>query len=327
MTAPGRRTLLIAGAASLALPRVARPQAPKRRPRIGLLSPTVRGVRDEAFVQGLRDLGYVPGVNVDVEMRFADGRPERLPALADELVRLGVDVLVAGSTIGAQAAKRATSTIPIVFAGSSDPVAGRLVTNLARPGGNVTGVSLALGDGVAGKWLELLAEVVPGATHYALIWSSSNAAATMFVREIRAAAAARALRLEAHEAPDRAQLDRAFDAIAASGAQALIVAPSPFAAVQREALVAFAGATRLPAMYFSEDFVDSGGLMSYGPSYADAYRRAASYVDRILKGARPGELAVEQPTAFDLVVNAQPAKKLGLAIPPPIRLRASRVIG
>jgi len=326
VTAARRRTLLIAGAASLAVPRFARPQA-RKPPRVGLLSPTAPGARDEAFLQGMREHGYVPGANVDVEMRFADGKAERLSALADELVRLRIDVLVAGSTIGGIAAKRATATIPIVFAGSSDPVAGGLVTNLARPGGNVTGVSLALGDGVAGKWLELLAEVVPGATHYALIWSPTNAAATMFVREIRAAAAVRNAHLEAHEAPDRAQLDRAYDAIAASGAQALIVAPSPFAAAQRETLVAFAGAKRLPAMYFSEDFVEAGGLMSYGPSYADAYRRAASYVDRILKGARPGDLAVEQPTAFDLVVNARTARALGLAMPPSIRLRASRVIG
>lgn len=326
MAVARRRTLLIAGAASLALPRLARPQ-PHRRPRVGLLSPTARGARDEAFVQGLREHGYVPGANVDVEMRFADGMSERLPLLAGELVRLGVDVLVAGSTIGGIAAKRATATIPIVFAGSSDPVAGGLVSNLARPGGNVTGVSLALGDGVAGKWLELLAEVVPGAAHYALVWSPTNAAATMFVREIRAASAARGLRLDAHEAPDRGQLDRAFDAIAAGGAQALIFAPSPFAAAHRDALVAFAGSKHLPAMYFSEDFVEAGGLMSYGPSYADAYRRAASYVARILKGARPGDLAVEQPTAFDLVVNARTAKALGLTMPPSILLRASRVIG
>ena len=154
-------------------------------------------------MQALREHGYVPGANVDVEMRFADGMPERLPVLADELVRLGVDVLVAGSTIGGIAAKRATATIPIVFAGSSDPVAGGLVTHLARPGGNVTGVSLALGDGVAGKWLELLAEVVPGATHYALIWSPTNAAATMFVREIRTVAAANVVKSASLGRPPR----------------------------------------------------------------------------------------------------------------------------
>lgn len=327
MHAGRRRALLLAGIAAVALPAVAAAQPSPRRQRIGFLSPTTRGVRDEAFLQGMRELGYVPGANVEVEMRFAEGKPERLPGFVDELIRLRVDVLVAGSTIGAAAAKRATASIPIVFAGSSDPVAGGLVTNLARPGGNVTGVSLALGDGVAGKWLELLREVAPRVEQVAVLWSSSNTAATMFVRELEAAARTLGTRLDVHHAADRAQLERAFAGIAVSGAQGLVVTPSPFAATQRDALVGFAAERRMPSMYFVEDFADAGGLMSYGPSYADAYRRAASHVDRILKGAAPGDLPVEQPKQFDLVVNLKTARTLGLVVPPSILVRAARVIG
>jgi putative ABC transport system substrate-binding protein len=327
MPRQGRRRFLTAAAVVLAAPSCTREQTPPRLPRIGFLSPTVRGPRNEAFVQGLRNLGYVDGRTAIVEMRFADGHPERLAPHVDELIRAGVDVLVVGSTIGARAARQATTSLPIVFAGSSDPIAGGIVSNLARPGGNVTGVSLAYGDGVAGKWLELLKDAAPHVARCAALWSASNAAAEAFVRELETAARTMRVTLDAHHASRPAELDAAFAAIAASAAQALVVTPSPFAASAQDRLVRFAAERALPAMYFSEEFAEAGGLMSYGPSIADAYRHAASHVDRILKGARPGDLPVEQPTRFDLVVNARTAQRLGLALPQPILLRATRVIG
>jgi putative ABC transport system substrate-binding protein len=327
MPRSARRRFLAAGAALVVAPLAARAQRGGRIPRIGFLSPTQRGPRDEAFVQGLRELGYVDGRDVVVEMRFAEGRPERVPALVDELLRENVDVLVVGSTIGARAAKAATTSVPIVFAGSSDPVAGGIVPNLARPGGNLTGTSTAYGDGLAGKWLELLKEVAPGAAHVAVLWSSSNpAAAPLFAKEVLAAARKLKTKVDVHQAMNPGELEGALAAIAARGAKGLVVTPSPFAVTQRERLVRFAEEKRLPAMYFDESFVDAGGLVSYGPSIVDAYRRAAAYVDRILKGARPGDLAVEQPTKFDLVVNRKTAYALGLAIPASFLLRADRVV-
>jgi len=293
---------------------------------IGFVSPTGPGARNEAFVRALRDLGYVDGTNVRIEMRYAEGQPERLPKLVDEMVRLNVDVLVVGSTIGARAAKKATTSIPVVFAGSSDPVAGGIVTNLARPEGNITGTSLAIGERFAGKWVELLKEIAPRITHVAAIWSSSNASATRFVNALRVAARKYELTLDVHHASNAAELDQALAAIGDSGAQGLIVTPSPFAAANRAKLVAFAASRRLPAVYFTESFTAGGGLMSYGPSIAEAYARAASYVDRILRdGARPADLPVQQPVRYELVVNLRTAKSLGLGVPSSILLRA-RVI-
>jgi putative ABC transport system substrate-binding protein len=274
----------------------------------------------------MRELGYVEGQNVRIEMRFAEGRPERLPKLVEELIELKPDVLAVGSTIGARAAKKATTTIPIVFAGSSDPVAGGLVPNLAHPGGNITGFSLAYGDGFAGKWMELLKEAVPEVSHVAALWSSSNAAAVRFVKELETAAQKLEVILDVHHAANLAELDVALTAIVRSRARGLIVVPSPFAATNRRKLVQFAASERLPAVYFFEKFADEGGLMSYGPDFADVYRRAASHVDKILKGAKPGDLPVENPTKFDLVINRKTARALGITIPQSILLRAHRVI-
>lgn len=327
MDARHRRRRLVVAAAVLALAPCAVAQQAQRVRRIGFVSPTERGARDDAFVRGLVEHGYVEGRNVAVEMRFADGRPERLPGLVAELIGLNVDVLVVGATIGARAARNATTSIPIVFAGSSDPVAGGIVRNLARPEANITGFSLAIGEGFAGKWLELLTDAVPAVSHCAAIWSSSNAAATRFVNELEAAARKANVRLDAHHAADPADLDRALDAIGHGSANGLVVTPSPFAAASRDRLVRFAAARRLPAMYFDEDFADAGGLLSYGPSIVDAYRQAARYVDRILKGAKPGDLPVEQPTRYALVVNLKTARALGLGIPQRVLLRADRVIG
>lgn len=322
----GRRRLLVAGGALLLAPLLARAQGAQKVYRIGFLSPTAPGLRDQAFLRGMRELGYVEGRNVHIEMRFAEGRPERLPGLAEELIGLKPDVLAVGSTIGARAVKKATTTIPIVFAGSSDPVAGGLVPNLAHPGGNITGFSLAYGDGFAGKWMELLKEVAPEVSHVAALWSSSNAAAVRFVKELQTAARKLDVALDVHLARNLPELDVALAAIGRSRAQGLIVVPSPFAATQRRKLVQFAAGERLPAVYFFEKFANAGGLMSYGPDFADVYRRAASHVDRILKGAKPGDLPVENPTKFDLVVNLKTAKALGITIPQSILLRADRVI-
>jgi putative ABC transport system substrate-binding protein len=322
----GRRSFLVAGGALLVAPLAAETQRAERIYRIGFVSPTPPGPRNEAFLQGLRELGYVEGHNVDIEMRFAEGRPERLSGLVEEMIRLKVDVLVVGATIGARAAKRATTTIPIVFAGSSDPVAGGIVANLARPEGNITGFSLAYGDGFAGKWLELLKEVAPNVSHFAALWSSSNAAAARFVEELQTAARKLHVALDVHHATNLPELDEVLAAIGSSSARGLIVTPSPFASTHRDTLIKFAASKRLPAMYFVEDFADAGGLIAYGPSIEDSYRRAAGHVDKILKGAKPGDLPVEQPTKFELIANLRRARALGLKIPQSVMLRADRVI-
>lgn len=312
--------------ALLVAPLAAETQRVERVYRIGFVSPVTPGTRNDAFLQGLRELGYVEGHNVNIEMRFADGRPERLPGLIEEVIRLKVDVLVVGATIGARAAKRATATIPIVFAGSSDPVAGGIVANLARPEGNITGFSLAYGDGFAGKWLQLLKAAAPNVSHFAALWSSSNAAAARFVKELEVAARMLNVKLDVHHATNLPELDEALAAIGRSGARGLVVTPSPFAATNRDKLVQFAASTRLPAMYFVEDFAEAGGLMSYGPSIADTYRRAATHVDKILKGTKPGDLPVEQPTKFELTINLKTAHALGLNVPKSLLVRADNVI-
>jgi putative ABC transport system substrate-binding protein len=322
MGSPVRRRLLLAGIAVLVAPRT---QAQKAH-RIGFVLPQSGGARHDAFLQGLRALGYEEGRNIHVEVRFAEGRPERLPALIDEVIGLKIDVLVVGATIGARAAKNATTTIPIVFAGSSDPVAGGVVTNLARPEGNITGFSFAAGAGFGEKWLEILKEAVPSASHVAALWSSSNASASRFVEDLQSAGRVLKVRLDVHHAANLAQLDEAFAAIAAGGAHALIVTPSPFSVTHRRKLVEFAASKRLPAMYFAEDFVEAGGLLSYGPSITDTYRHAASYVDKILKGAKPADLPVQQSAKFDLAINLGTAKALGLKVPQTVLLRASRVV-
>ena len=320
-----RRELLLAFYVLLGLP-LARGREPATVFRIGFLSPVSPGPRDKAFLQGLREFGYVDGRNVTVEMRFAEGRPERLPGLVQELLRLKVDVLVVGATIGARAAKEATATVPIVFAGASDPVAGGIVASLARPGGNITGFSTAYGDRFAGKWLELLKEAAPDVSHVAVLWSSSNAAAAQFVEILQSVARSLKVTLDVHHAANPRELDQALAAIDRAGAQALIVTPSPFAVTQQDKLVQHAAAKRRPAMFFEERFVEAGGLMSYGPNIADSYRRAASHVDKILKGIKPGDLPVELPTTFELVVNRRTALALGISVRQSFLLRADRVI-
>ncbi len=282
----------------------------------------------EAFLQGLRDLGYLEGRNVVIEIRDAEGKLERLPALAAELVALKVDVILAGGTAQALAAMEATRTIPIVFTAAVDPVADGLVTSLARPGGNVTGVSSLVSE-LVGKWLELLKQAVPGISRVAVLWHPGTLGERTekdMLKGAEAAARALGLRLQFFEARGPADFERAFSDMTRARAGALTVWTSPMFNTERRRLVDLAAKHRLPAVYPWTEVVDAGGLMAYGANMADVFRRAATYVDRILKGAKPGDLPVEQPTKFELVINLKTAKALGLRIPPSLLGRADQVI-
>jgi len=326
-----RRTFLAgAGAALLATPLAAEAQQAAKVPRIGWLSANLGASPHlkEAFRQGLRDVGYVEGRDVVIEYRDAEGKPERLPALAAELVALKVDVIVSGSTPGILAAKQATKTIPIVFIGTADPVGSGLVTSLARPGGNVTGLSL-LAPELVGKRLELLKQAVPGVTRVAVLWQPGGLGERTEQDQLKGAdAAARALgvRPQFVEAPGPADIDRAFSDITRARAGALTVLTGTMFFVERRRLVDLAAKNRLPAVYPWREGVDAGGLMSYGPNIPDLFRRAATYVDKILKGSKAGDLPVEQPTKFELLINLKAAKALGLTIPPSVLARADHVV-
>jgi putative tryptophan/tyrosine transport system substrate-binding protein len=270
---------------------------------------------------------YVEGRNVVIEYRDAEGRLERLPALAAELVALKVDVIVTG-TPGALAAKQATRTLAIVFAAAADPVTSGLVTSLARPGGNVTGSSFFAPE-LVGKCLEQLTQAVPGVSRVAALWQSGaygERTDKNLLKEADVAARALGLRLQVVEVRGPADLDRAFSDMTRARAGALTVLPSTMFFVERRRLVDLAAKNRLPAVYTSRDYVDAGGLMAYGPNVADLYRRAATYVDKILKGAKPADLPVEQPTKFELVINLKTAKVLGLTIPQSVLGWADEII-
>jgi putative ABC transport system substrate-binding protein len=327
-----RRTFLAGtGAMLLAPPLAAEGQQAAKVARIGSLSLNMVPNRhlQEAFRQGLRDLGYVEGRNVVIETRDAEGKPERLPALAAELIALKVDVIVTGGgTPPALAAKQATKTIPIVFASAPDPVTDGLVTSLARPGGNVTGSS-NLNPELVGKCLEQLTQAVPGVSRVAVLWQPGFMDERTDKDMLKAAdIAARALgvRLEIVEARGPTDIDRAFSKMTRARAGALTVLPSAMLFTERRRLVDLTAKNRLPAVYVQREFVEAGGLMAYGPNLADLFRRAATYVDKILKGAKPGDLPVEQPTKFDLVINLKTAKALGLTVPPSLLGRADEVL-
>jgi putative ABC transport system substrate-binding protein len=329
-----RRYLLTAAAALVAASLTGRTQTPGKTARVGYIHP---GTEDpgsgnvslfEAFRQGLRDLGYVEGRTVLIEFRAAQGKPERLAHLAAELVSLKVDVIVAGSTLAALAAKQATGMLPIVFALAGDPVASGLVKSLSRPGGNVTGLSLLAPD-LVGKRLELLTQAVPGVTRVAVLWQpGAFGEGTDKDRLKEAEVAARALGVSPHfvEARGPGDFDRAFSDMTRARASALSVLPSGMFIGERHRLVDLAAKHRLPAIYQSRESVDAGGLMSYGPNFSDLSRRAATYVDKILKGVRPGDIPVEQPTKFELVINLRTAEDLGLTIPRSVIARADDVI-
>jgi putative ABC transport system substrate-binding protein len=325
-----RRAFLAGAAAMLAAPLAAEAQPAAKVARIGYLHPNLASSPHltEAFRHGLRDLGYVEGRNVVIEYRDAGGKFERLPALAAELVALKVDVIVASGTLAALAAKHATSGIPIVFPTVGDPVTDGLVISLARPGGNVTGLS-NLTPGLVGKCLELLKQAIPAVSQVAILWQPGG-----FVERTRedvrkrAEVAGRALgmRLQFVEARGPEDFDRAFSDMTRAHAGAVIVVTTAMFIQERRRLVNLAEKSRLPAVYGSRESVDAGGLISYGPNFADSFRRAATYVDKILKGAKPGNLPVEQPTKFELVINVKTAKALGVKLPQSLLLQADQVV-
>jgi len=313
----------------LAAPLAAEAQQADKVARIGWLGndPVSSAPLREAFRQGLRDLGYVEGRNVVIEYRDAEGKLERLPALAAELVALRVDVIVAGNTGLARAAKQATRTLPIVLV-AGDPVMSGLVTSLAQPGGNVTGLASSAAPDIVGKWMELLKQAVPGVSRVAVLWQPGVQGQQNKDMLKRAEVAGQALgvRLQFVEARGPADIDRAFSDMTRAHAGALTVLLSNMFVVERRRLVDLAAKNRLPVMYQAREFVDAGGLMAYGPNFADIFRRAATYVDKILRGAKPADLPVEQPTKFELVINLKTAKALGLTIPPSLLQRADQVI-
>ncbi|MBI4490265.1 MAG: ABC transporter substrate-binding protein [Deltaproteobacteria bacterium] len=303
-------------------------QQTKKVPRIGYLgtvSSSAGSVRAEAFRQGLRELGYVEGKNIVVEYRWGEGKLDRLHELAKELARLKVDVIVALSPPAARAAKEATRTIPIVIRSTYDPVQDGFVASLARPGGNITGLTSISGE-LAGKRLELLKETVPRLTRVAVLWNPGQRVDTRNFKEMGAASKALGLRLQSLEARRSEDFEGAFKTATSQRAQALITLRNPLIVGQRKQIAELAAKSRLPAIYDDRQFVEVGGLMSYGANLEDLFRRAAIYVDKILKGTKPADLPVEQPMKFELVINLKTAKQIGLTIPPNVLARVDRVI-
>jgi putative tryptophan/tyrosine transport system substrate-binding protein len=302
-------------------------QQPKKIPRIGFMigtSPSIIPDRIEGLRQGLRELGYMEGKNIVIEYRVAESQVERLPELLSELVRLKVDVIVTGGIIN-RAAKEATTTIPIVIAFDVDPVANGLVASLARPGGNITGLSARYPE-LSGKQMELLNEIVPRLSRVVVLGSSTEPGNTYAVREVEAAAEALGVQHLYLDLQDAKDIETAFRAARKGRANALLVVASVIALAHRTQITTLAIKSRLPAIYPRPEFVEDGGLITYGPSIADLYRRAATYVDKILKGAKPADLPVEQPMKLDLVINLKAAKQIGLMIPESVLFRADRVI-
>jgi len=310
--------------ALLAAPLLVDAQQSTKVPRVGYLGGSPSSPLLEPFRYGLRDLGWVEGQNITIEYRWTEGRAERLPDLVAELIRLNVDVIYAqGSNAAARAAKEATATIPIVFTTPADPLVVGLVSSLARPGGNVTG----LGGGTdTPKRLDLLKEAVPKITRLAVLWNPANPSNQALLKEVEEAAKTWGLQLQLIAVREPADLDRAFSAMTRERAGALLVFGDALFFVQRAQLVELAVKHRLPTMYNRAEYVRAGGLMAYAANDIEQERRAAVYIDRILKGAKPGDLPVEQPTKFELVINLKTAKALGLTIPPAMLMRADQVI-
>ena len=323
------RLRLVALVLTLALgillaPLAADAQQAARVYRIGILGDTP-GPQWKAFRQGLGDLGWIEGQSVEMEWRWSEGRFDRLPDLAAELVRLRVDIIVSEGSTATQAAKQATATIPIVMAIAADPIGFGLVASLARPGGNVTGSS-SLSPQLTAKQMELLKEVVPGLSRLSVLGHLTNPAHQVALKEIEAAASVLRVKIQPVGAPGVDELEGAFSTIIGQRPGGLLVIPSPIFDAQQRRIADFATKSRLPAVYNKPLFAEAGGLMAYGAHYADFFRRAATYVDKILKGAKPGDLPVEQPTRFELVINLKTAKALGLTIPLSVLIRADQVI-
>ena len=321
-----RKFLATLGGAAMAWPLAARAQQPGKLPIIGFLAanPSIESPRVVAFVQRLRELGWIDGRNLLIEYRWAEGRNERYAENAGELVRLKVDVIVTIATPPTVAAKQATAVIPIVFAAASDPVGTGLVASLARPGGNVTGLSNQISD-AGGKKIELLREVVPGLRRLAILANVGNPASVLDMGEAEATARTLGLDVTTSEIRRAEDISPAFDALRGR-ADALYVCVDPLVNTHRIRVNTLALAARLPTMHGLREYVEAGGLMSYGPNLPDLLRRAADYVDKILRGVNPGDIPVEQPTKFDLIINLTTAKALGLEVPPTLLARADEVI-
>jgi putative ABC transport system substrate-binding protein len=315
-------------AALLAVAAIAKAQQPQKVPRIGYLigvPPSPYAARTEAFRQSLRELGYVEGKNIVIEYRYAEGKLDRVPVLAAELVGLKVDVIVTAASGPIRVAKEATVTIPIVMAFDPDPVANGFVASLARPGGNITGLS-TLAPEISGKQLDLLKEIVPKLSRVAVLGTSTNPSTAPSLKEVELAAGAFGVKLQYLDVLGPKDIETAFRAIEKGRAQAVLLLGGPFFGSQRKQIADLAVDSRLPAIYPFPEFVEAGGLMTYGPSITDLFRRAAYYVDKILKGAKPADLPVEQPKKFEFIINLKAAKQIGLTIPPNVLARADRVI-
>jgi putative ABC transport system substrate-binding protein len=307
---------------------IAEAQQPKKVPRIGYLgavSPSAVSARTEAFRQGLRELGYVEGKNIVIEWRSSEGKQDRLPSLVAELVRLKVDVIITAGPQSTRAAKEATVTIPIVMAQANDPLGNGFVASLARPGGNITGLS-TLAPEISGKQLELLKEIVPRLSRVAVFGNSTTPGTAQALREVEVAAGAFGVKLQYLDVRGPKDIETVFRAAGKGRADAVLVLTSFVFNPYRTEIADLAVKHRLPAIYSTPEFVEDGGLMTYSVSLTDLFRRAATYVDKILKGAKPADLPVEQPTKFELVINLEAAKQIGLTIPPNVLARADRVI-
>ncbi len=323
-----RREFLIGLGAALAWALPARAQLPRTMYRVGFLGNSTAALEAdliEPFRQGLRDLGYEEGRNITIEYRWAEGKYERLPALIAELVALNLDVMVTAGTPATLAVKKAAISVPLVMAAIGDPVGISVVASLARPAGNITGLS-AMAPDLEGKRLQLLGEVVPKLSHVAVIWNPLNEFQEISIRQLNAAAATLQIKVQPVAVRVAEDLDAAFATLVRDKPKALIILADRIFLHNRARLIDFATRNRLPGVYAYRELVEAGGLMSYGPSYEDMHRRAATYVDKILKGAKPADLPIEQPTKFNLVINRKAAEALGLTIPPSILVRADEMI-
>ena len=323
-----RREFITLLGGTAAWPLAARAQQAGKVHRIGVLetiSTTLNVANFYALREGLRQLGYAEGQNLVIEYRSADGRDDRFPGLARELLALKVDVIVTRGTPAAKAVKNATSTVPVVMTASGDPVGVGLVTSLARPGGNITGLSAIVGE-LSPKRLELIREIVPGLARIAVLADTSNDAVRRDWARIETAARSLGVQSQLLDLRESDALGPTFDDASARRADALVVVIDAITQANQQRIVDLAMKHRLPAIYSSREFVDAGGLMSYGVSYPDLYRRAATYVDKILKGTKPADLPVVQPTKFELVINLKTAKALGIEVPPTLSARADEVI-
>jgi putative tryptophan/tyrosine transport system substrate-binding protein len=324
-----RRAFVAGTLALLAAPLAAEAQGTGKIPRVGIVvatSPAVGRPNVDAFRRGLRELGYIEGQSIIIEERWAEGRLERFGALIADLLRSNVDVVTVASAAGARAAKNAATTTPVVFVAVTDPIGSGVVSSLARPGGNLTGASLVIGEELAGKWVELAKDALPEVSSVVALSHTDHPMARKYAKAMEAGARTLGLKLQVFDVRDVASLDSALSMITKAPPGALIVPASPFFGVHRKRIADFALQRGIPTIGHDRSLVVDGILVSYGPSIMDSYRRGAVYVDKILKGAKPADLPVEQPTKFELVINARTAKALGLTIPPSVLARADEVI-